>query len=264
MSYPNLIVEKKDSGILVITLNHPQNLNALGREISRELAAALAAGEADPEVRVMVIRGAGRAFSSGGDLSEMRESFKGDPGRYMDELTKAVYGGLEALMELNKPVIASVHGFAYGAAFNLVMACDLAIAASDAVFCESFLKLGLIPGGYATTLLPRLVGVKRAAEFCLTTRDIPAEEALRLGLINALAAPAELEAETMKLALRVAKAPPLAVQETKKLLRGHYLRPAAEQSVIERETQIAMARTLDFQEGVNAFFEKRKPMFQGK
>jgi len=262
--YTNLAVEAKPNGVTVVTLNQPKTLNALGVEISRELGEALATAEADPATRVVVIRGAGRAFSSGGNLAHMREGIKDDPGQYMDELTTAVYGAIKTLMGMNKPVIAQVHGFAYGAALNLVAACDLAVAAEDAVFCESFLKLGLIPGGYATLLLPAAIGMKRAVDLCLTAREVPAAEALAMGLISRVVPEKELEARTLELAAALAAAPPLAVQESKRLLRAARERTGPEQAKVEREAQIRMAKTRDFKEGLDAFFEKRKPRFEGK
>jgi len=261
MSYSYLEVERRENGVAIITLNNPENLNALGVEISQELKDALLEAEADGSIRVIVLRGAGRAFSSGGNLKEMRENLARDPGQYMDELTSVVYAAVDTVMDINKPVIASVHGFAFGAAFNLVVACDMAIAASDTVFCESFINLGLIPGGRATTLLPRILGIRRAAELCMTGREVSAEEALSLGLVNRVVAPEELSEATMKMADRLAAGPPLALEETKRLLRTSQELSPREQSVEERKTQIKMALGNDFKEGVTSFFEKRKPRF---
>jgi 2-(1,2-epoxy-1,2-dihydrophenyl)acetyl-CoA isomerase len=264
MAYEYLEIERKKNGVCVVTLNHPENLNALGVDISREFKAALADLDRDRQVRVIVIRGAGRAFSSGGNLKDMQESLEGDPGQYLDDLTKEVYPAIDALMKMNKPTIASVHGFAYGAAFNMVLACDLAIAAEGTVFCESFINLGLIPGGHATTLLPRIVGMRRAAEICMTGRKVDANEALILGLVNMVVGKDQLEAHTMKMAEKLAAGPPLALKETKKLLRSFYENSHQEQSKIERATQIEMAGSEDFKEGIKSFFEKRKPKFKGK
>jgi 2-(1,2-epoxy-1,2-dihydrophenyl)acetyl-CoA isomerase len=263
MAYQFLLCENTD-GVTTITLNHPENLNALGKELSREVRIAVEDAGRDPATRVLVIKGAGRAFSSGGDLREMAASLGDRPDRYMDELTREVYGAVGAALALDKPMVASVHGPAYGAAMNLVLACDFALAARGTVFCESFLKLGLIPGGYATTLLTRALGVKRALDICLTAREIPAEEAQRLGMITRVVEPAELEAETKKLASRLAALPPIAVRETKKLFRSFFMNSPEAQSKLERETQIAMAKTGDFAEAVKAFVEKRRPEFRGK
>ena len=194
----------------------------------------------------------------------MHEHIGPGSAKYMDELTSEVYAAVDFLMNMNTPVIASVHGFAYGAAWNLVLACDLAVAAEGTVFCESFIKLGLIPGGHATTLLPRAVGAKRAAELCLTAREVDADEALSLGLVNKVVKKDELESETMKLAGRIAALPPLAVVESKKLLRSYYENSHQKQAAIERTTQIRMASSKDFAEGVAAFVEKRKPEFIGE
>jgi len=264
MDYSYLELEVKDNGVAVITFNSPEKLNALGIEISNELLAALEEIDGDDRARAVVIRGAGRAFSSGGNLADMREGIADDPGKYMDELTAAVYTAIRKVLEMGKPSIAAVHGVAYGAALNLVVACDLAVAAEGTRFCESFLKLGLIPGGLATILLPSAMGLKRATELCLTAREVLAEEALELGLINKVVPADKLEEEAFALAEKCAQAPPLAVAETKRLLWGAHDRKLDEQADLERETQIRMARTKDFKEGIDAFFEKRKPRFTGK
>lgn len=264
MSYQSLLLDKGPDRVAYLTLNRPQNLNALGIELSRELKAALAECEGDPAVRAVVIRGAGRAFSSGGNVREMRESLEADPGRFMDELTAEVYSALEAVENMNKPTIASVHGLAYGAAMNLVMACDFAVAAADAVFCESFIRLGLIPGGHATILLTRIMGSRKALELCLTGREVKADEAVALGIVNLVVEPEELEQETQKLARGLAQGPPLAMQKTKQLFRAYYRNPPESQARLERETQILMGKSKDYAEGVRAFFEKRKPEFKGE
>jgi 2-(1,2-epoxy-1,2-dihydrophenyl)acetyl-CoA isomerase len=264
MTYELLIVEKRPNGVAVVTLNQPEILNALGVKISRELKHALTELEEDPETRVVVLTGAGRAFSSGGNLKDMHQSLAGDPGTYMDELTREVYAAVDKLMAFNKPVIAAVHGFAYGAAFNLVLACDLAVCAEGTVFCESFIRLGLIPGAHATTLLPRIVGMRRAADLCLTGRDVSAEEALAMGLVNQVVPAKELIVQALKMADQLAEGAPRALRRTKKLLRSYYENSHREQAEQERMTQIRMAATRDFAEGVTAFVEKRKPRFTGE
>jgi len=264
MGYNSLKTDRWEEGIGRITLDSPERLNALGVETASELRHALFDLDADPDCRAIVVRGAGRAFSSGGNIKDMEESLGQDPADYMDRLTEEVYATVAAVPEMQKPVMASVHGFAYGAALDLVMACDLALAASDALFCQSFIKLGLIPGGLATVLMPRIMGMKKTRELCLTGREISADEAYKLGIVSRVTAPDELENETLKMARQIAKAPPLAVARTKALLWNCYYITPDQQSVIERRTQVEMAKTKDYAEAVRAFMEKRKPEFKGE
>jgi len=264
MPYEKLLLEKKEDGIAVVSMNDPDRLNALDIVMSRELKECLSALEKDESAKAVVIKGEGRAFSSGGNLRDMRDSFEDDPAKYMDDLTVEVYTAVAAIENMSKPVIAQVHGSAYGAAMNMVLACDLAVAAEGTVFCESFLKIGLIPGGHATRLLSRTMGPKKAAELCYTAREVRHEDALSLGIVNCVVPPHGLEDAVMELAKKIAAAPPVAVRETKRLLREARHRSEDAQSKDERETQIRMAATEDHKEGVMSFFEKRLPEFKGK
>lgn len=263
MDYNELIVEKKDF-ITIITLNAPDTLNALGLTISKELENALEECEKDSSVRVIILKGEGRAFSSGGNLKEMKESLTKDPVKYIDDLTKAVYGAIDKIQKISKPVIGSVHGFAYGAGMNLALACDIVIATETTTFSESFVRIGLIAAGHATSILPKLISLKKATELCLLGQDISAEEALNMGLINKVVPEVELEEATMEIAEKIAAGPPLAIQATKKLLIKWFTQPGEKHLEEERKKQIEMAKTNDFKEGINAFFEKRKAKFKGK
>ncbi|MFX0134930.1 MAG: enoyl-CoA hydratase/isomerase family protein [Candidatus Hodarchaeota archaeon] len=263
MNYKELIIEKKGH-ISIITLNAPQNRNALGIVISTELHKTLDEIEKDPEVRVVVLKGAGKGFSSGGNLKEMRDNLDNDPEIYMGNLLNAIYTVIPKIQKISKPIIASVHGFAMGAGMNLALACDIVVATDNTIFSESFVKVGLIAAGHSTLILPKLIGLKKAAELCLIGDSISANEALELGLINKVVPEAELEAATMEYAKKLAVGPPLAVQATKKMLYNYFNQSEEEQAEEERQTQIKMAKTNDYREGVMSFFEKRKPEFKGK
>ncbi|MFX1450266.1 MAG: enoyl-CoA hydratase/isomerase family protein [Promethearchaeota archaeon] len=262
MNFEELILEKKDH-IAIITLNAPENRNALGIVISTELHKALDECDNDPEVRVVVLKGAGKGFSSGGNLKEMRDNLT-NAEQYMDNLLKAIYTAIPKIQKISKPVIASVHGFAIGAGMNLALACDIVVATDNAIFSESFVKVGLIAAGHSTLLLPKLIGLKKAAELCLIGDSISAKEAFNLGIINKIVPEAALESETMEYAKKIADGPPLAVQATKKMLYSYFEHSEEEHAEQERKTQIEMATTDDYREGVMSFFEKRKPVFKGK
>ncbi|MHA1381497.1 MAG: enoyl-CoA hydratase/isomerase family protein [Candidatus Helarchaeota archaeon] len=263
MIYKEIKVEKKDY-IAIITLNAPKNLNALGKVISEEFKDALDNCDKDDTVRVVVLKGAGRAFSSGGNLKEMKESLGNNPGKYMDDLTKAIYLAIPKVQALSKPIIASVHGFAFGAGMNLALACDFVIAEEETLFSESFIKIGLIAAGHSTLILPKLIGLRKAIDLCLTGRRIKGKEAYEMGLINRVVPKEDLETETMNLAKELAFLPPIALQETKKLLYKSYVQSEEKHAEEERNTQIKMAQTEDYKEGIISFFEKRKPVYKGK
>ncbi len=263
LNYEELIVEK-EGHIAIITLNAPKNRNALGVVISTELHKALDECDKDSDVRVIVLKGAGKGFSSGGNLKEMRNTLDDNPDIYMNNLLKAIYTAIPKVQKISKPVIASVHGFAIGAGMTLALACDIVIAADNSNFSVSFVKVGLIAAGHSTLILPKLVSLKKAAELCLIGDSISAKEALDLGLINKIVPQAELETATMEYAKKIAAGPPLAVQATKKMLYNYFKQSEEAQAEEERQTQIKMAKTNDYREGVMSFFEKRKPKFKGK
>ena len=250
-------------GILTITLNRPDRLNAFIGHMRRDLAEALEHAGSDRSVRVIVITGAGRAFCAGGDIAFMAELMQR---RDADEFSRILGAGrrvILAIRQMTKPVIASINGPASGAGCNLAFACDLRIASNNATFSQSFAKVGLHPDWGGTYFLPRMVTPNKACEMFFLGESIDAEEALRLGILNQLVAPEDLESATLQLAQRLRAAPPIALAAAKHAV---YLSQAAELEEMlryETEAQLRCFDSEDGHEGVHAFLEKREPKFTG-
>jgi 2-(1,2-epoxy-1,2-dihydrophenyl)acetyl-CoA isomerase len=253
--------------IATITFNRPEARNALSMEMREGLAEYTAMAEFDPHVRCVVLRGAGGHFMAGGDVKSFKER-QGLPGT---ERQLAVTRGLHTLhyaiyrvRRMPKPVIASVQGAAAGAGVSLAIACDLVIASEDAFFVLAYANLGLSPDGSSTWFLPRAVGQKRAMEMALLAERIDAETALDWGLINRVVPAAQLAAETDKLARRLASGPTLAYGRAKALLSASFDNTMEHQLELEGRSIAESMVTEDHVEGVNAFIEKRTPVFKGR
>lgn len=265
MSEP-VVLTAAAGGVCTITMNRPAALNALNRELTLALREAVFKAEQDKTVRCVVIRG-GEHFMAGGDLKWFHDSL----GKYASPEIKVTFEGfiqevhamILSLRRMPKPVLASVSGAAAGFGLSLVMACDLAIAADTSYYTLAYSAIGVSPDGGSTFALPRLVGLKKAAEIALLAERFDAATAERLGLVNKVVPASELEAATAKLAARLANGPTAVYGRTKALLQRSLDNPLEAQLQREAEAFAQSATEPDFAEGIRAFIEKRKPTFKG-
>ncbi len=259
-----LVLEAREGGVTTLTLNRPDRLNALNIELGNALVAALARVGEDPEVRVVVLTGAGKAFCAGGDLTLIRDARDRGAGRELEPLLRAGAQVVVHMSTMPKPIIAAVNGAAAGAGMNVALACDLRIASDQAVFGQNFARVGLFPDYGGTWLLPRQIGPARAAEMFYTGEMIDAREAERIGVVNRVVPHEELAAQARALAERLAAAPPLAVRAVKQVLFGAERAELERALEVEVKTQMECFLSEDCGEGIRAFFEKRAPRFRGR
>ena len=260
-----LVLAASAGGVSTITLNRPGALNALDRDLTLALRDAVFAAEQDQGVRCVVIRG-GEHFMAGGDLKWFHERVRSSSAAENRIQFEAFIGEVHALIislrRMPKPVIASVSGAAAGFGLSLMMACDLAIAADNAYFTLAYSLIGASPDGGSTFALPRIVGAKKAMEIALLGERFDAAAAERLGLVNRVVPAASLEAETLKLAARLAAGPTAVYGRTKALLNGSLNASLESQLQREAEAFAQCAAEPDFAEGIRAFIEKRKPQWR--
>jgi len=263
MSYEAVQLEQRGE-VAIVTLNRPANLNALTVDVARDFNAAVRES-IEKRARALVLTGAGRAFSAGGDLREMQKiaSRDGRVEAFFDEPLRMLNETIMLIRQTPIPFIAAVNGVASGGGCNLALACDLVIAAEGAKFNQAFIKIGLSPDCGGTFILPRLVGWKRAAELMFTGDMVTAQQALEMGMINAVTPDSELMSRALAMAERLAAAPTAAIAQIKRLLEASAVNDQETQLELERKAQIESGKTKDFIEGVSAFLEKRPPRFVG-
>lgn len=254
-----------NGAVATIAMNRPDALNALSLQLTLDLGAAVKQAVADG-ARAVILTGNGRAFCAGGDLREMKAMWEkeGRMEAFVEEPLGALHDVIRGIRETPIPFIAAVNGVCAGAGVNFALACDIVIAAEDAVFREAFVRIGLVPDCGGTFFLPRAVGEKIATELFMTGDAVSAGRAVQIGMINRIVPGEELMAVATDMAAKLAAGPTASLGRIKRMMNATFSNHLAAQLSLEHECQIESGKGDDFKEGVTAFFEKRAPNFTGK
>ncbi|HSA58718.1 MAG TPA: enoyl-CoA hydratase-related protein [bacterium] len=255
------VLYEAKGAIAHVTLNRPEQMNAMNIELIDGLADAMEKARA-PEIRAVVLKANGRCFCAGGDIrafNRFLDEGKSIPAAMPDRLHEMV----ETMRNLEKPILASVQGPAAGAGAPLALACDLVVAAEEAIFNFAYARIGLTPDGSSTYFLPRHVGMKKATEIFMMLPTYTAKEAMELGLVNWVVPGAELASKTEAFARQLSEGPTAAFGRLKKLMNATYENTLHDQLAFETKLICDSSRTADFREGIKAFLGKRTPQFKG-
>jgi 2-(1,2-epoxy-1,2-dihydrophenyl)acetyl-CoA isomerase len=264
MPYQDVILEKED-GVAILTLNRPDKLNALNARIMAEIASAVTEVDEDDDMKVLIITGAGRGFCSGADLTPSTSGERVMPGRRLLLEPLTGLGRIaRVIASTDKPTIAAVNGVAAGAGFSIAVACDIRIASENARFSAIFVRRALVPDTGITYFLPRIVGISKAVELCITGDMIDAKEAERIGLVSKVVPHDDLMKEAKEFATKIAKGPSVAIELAKRSVYKGLENDLATSLAYETWAYNVVLQTEDVQEGRRSFVEKREPVFRGR
>ena len=264
MSTDSSILTTLKDGVLSVTLNRPDKLNSFNATMGEAFHASIVRADTDPDVRAILLTGAGRAFCAGQDLGD-RDPRKMTEAPDLGHTIETCYNPvLRRIRAMQKPVVCAVNGVAAGAGANIAIACDIVLAAKSAKFIQAFSKIGLIPDSGGTWSLPRLIGEARAKALCLTAEPLDAETAQQWGLIWRAVEDDSLMSESHALVAKLATGPTLGLGKIKQAIQSAATQSFDAQLDLERDLQRQAGRTEDYAEGVTAFLEKRTPEFKGK
>ena len=258
MEFNTLKLEHREGNIAIVTLNRPDAFNAINRELTEEMKQVLQYIEDSEQIRAVVITGEGKPFCAGGDLAWLMEA---DDNLKKREIVEKSGELITRLDNLNKPLIAAINGATAGAGTGIALACDIIVASEKAKFAPNFVNIGAVPDSGASWYLPRAVGYHKAAELMLTGRILSAQEAMDMGIFNKVVSPDELVESALEYARRLANGPQRAIAYIKNMLKQSEKNSLQAQLEIESSLQVMAWSDPDFQEGVNAFLEKRDPNF---
>ena len=251
----------EEGKIAQIGLNRPEALNALNTQLAEDFRKVVDQVEKDKNIRAVILTGKGRAFCAGGDLATFKAA--SDPKRFLHDLAEIFHHSILKLRAMNAPWIAAVNGPCYGAGLALACCCDLRIASANAKFNVGFTGVGLAPDSSLLYFLPRVVGLTKASEMTLLNSLLSAEDAFKVNLVSKVVEPEKLAAESLEIAKRVADMPTVALGMDKKMLDASFCDTLEEHLALELQCVSESAATADFQEGCQAFSERRKPKFKG-
>jgi 2-(1,2-epoxy-1,2-dihydrophenyl)acetyl-CoA isomerase len=252
---------KIENGVGIITLNRPDKFNSFVRQMAFDLQKALDDCEANAAVRAIYITGEGKAFCAGQDLAEAIDPEETELTKIVEEHYNPI---IERLRNIEKPIVCGVNGVAAGAGANIALACDITIAGESVAFIQAFSKIGLIPDSGGTFYLPRLIGMQKSAALMFLGDKVMAADAEKMGMIYKVVEDDNLQEEAMAIANKLAQMPTKGIGLTKRLLNESYNNTLTEQLALENELQNIAGKSYDYNEGVNAFLEKRKPNFKGE
>ena len=262
MKYKTILLDIQ-GGIATLTLNRPDNYNAMNLELAGELHQAVLECEQNVSVRVVIITGAGKAFCAGGDVKEFHQNLSDAP-LYLKKLPTTLHKSISRICRMPKPVIAAVNGVAAGGGFSLTLACDLTMAAESAKFVPAYSEIAASPDLGMTFFLPRLIGAKKAFELAFVKKILTAQEAKEWGIVNSVVPDDQLIPEVTKIAKQLVDSSGLAIGSTKRLFQISQSQTLESQMENETEFISRAGGTGDFKEGVTAFVERRKPVFKNK